>query len=216
MLQAFGDAYGAFQDPHLTWEVRTARIDKLKETIESIFGDRLYSPIAMKQGHVAGVPRDHLLVWAHNADARASIANISTAVPGVLHEHALGTDDLEQMFGMLVMRCGYKPVYRIAMGAFRTISEYVEMKQDPETLISFPVSSKKNYSHYQLQARRDMAWRDGQAVGDTPSAEGCRAEMFKVKEAAAMRKTRNRALNGTNAARTVNKNAGQGADHRAR
>ena len=160
-------------------------------------------------------------MWGHNADARTSIANLNNAVPTVLHEHALGTDDLEQMFGMLVMRCGYKPVFRIAMGAFRTISEYVEMKQDSSIGISIPVSSKKNYSHYQLHAWRDVTWRDGKAVGETPSAEECRKMILQAKEEVAKRKTRNRAMQqacgtGTNSARVTNKHAGLGADHRAR
>jgi len=61
-----------------------------------------------------GFTRDLLLVLCMNRDARHHIKSLNPHIERILVEHSLDTDGLETVFGMIVMRLGYKSVSAVA------------------------------------------------------------------------------------------------------
>jgi hypothetical protein len=162
MLQLFGDAHIAFTQPGLTSKMRTRMIRRLSLAIKDVFGSGLFDAKALKQRRLAGWPTELLFAHLYNADAREHILGLDPSVEKYLVETTLGTDMLETAFGMLVMKCGWKPTYDIAVRVMHNIEYIQQLKRDPSHHLTLSHTQHSKYSHAKRCAiLGDGAWQKG-------------------------------------------------------
>jgi hypothetical protein len=60
-----------------------------------------------------------------------------------------------------VERCGgFKPSAEIACAAFHNLERLLQVRQDPNSPISIPMSTKSSNSHHKRRQERDTRWLD--------------------------------------------------------
>jgi len=160
-LEILGESHQAWNLSGSTAAKRDASINRLNRLVRELFGKHLYDVRAASASQFRGFTRDLLLVLCMNRDARHHIKSLNPHVERILVEHSLDTDGLETVFGMIVMRLGYKSTYVRIMAAMRTNERVAQMKRDGDSLVTVCSSSKRRYTHHLATAKRHAEWNDG-------------------------------------------------------
>ncbi|KAK3265254.1 hypothetical protein CYMTET_26053 [Cymbomonas tetramitiformis] len=158
-LQVFGNAHLAWDAPGLSQSVRSTLLTELRQLLKVLLAGRMHSVKGLMSGdRVGGFPRDLLLVLQGNIDARTHLLSRYPFLRETLNERSFSTDDLETEFGMLVLRCGFKPRWSVASGALHAIDELTTMKRDPDVGFSIPSASGRHYSHHVGTGKKSTQW----------------------------------------------------------
>jgi len=172
-LQVIGEEHMAWDMPGLTQADRRIRMDKLKTMLKRIWGSRAHNVNDIHKTKVAGMPRTLLFALMSNIDAHTHYGREHPELAEWLVQHALDTDDLETSFGMLVMRCRWKPTWEVAVRAQISIDHLYRMRRMPDATRGFalPGGGARKCTYMLRKEDKHYEWSSGIASGNTEVAQ---------------------------------------------
>ena len=105
--------------------------------------------------------RDLVFSMVGNMENRRAMMQKSPDTGRTLNDRMWSTDDCENEFAIIVLRCSFKPRWVIVAGLLKSIDELQAMKRDPELGLVFFQSSRKRYTHHTHCLRLDRTWFSG-------------------------------------------------------
>jgi len=163
-LKAFADKYKAWDTPHLSHEERNRSEGVLHRLIAAAMHDDIHNVDvnhAAPAKYLLGFPRRLLMVLMENIAARQHVLDLYHDGALWLVERALSTDDIETLFSLIVLRCGYKPEMNVLVGALANIDRLAAYRRDPLLGFILTVSTKSNATQYTAMLTRMNEWNDG-------------------------------------------------------
>jgi hypothetical protein len=115
----------------------------------------------MSNAAVGGLMRDLIFSMVGNVENRSALLEKCPVLRLTLNDRAFSTDDCENEFSIITLRCGFKPSWEIVAGLLKNIDELQAMKRNPEIGLVFFQSHRKRYSHFTHCAKLDQTWFSG-------------------------------------------------------
>ena len=153
---------------------------KLRKMLNQIFGRRLKDVRGIRQNKIGGMPRTLLFALMSNIDAHGQYCREHPDFARWLVQHSLDTDDLETSFGMLVMRCRWKPTYEVAVRSQIAVDHLQRMRMLDAVTRGFALpggGARKCSIQIRKLAIRKM-WSDGRICGRDRQAVQLRGQIF--------------------------------------
>jgi len=128
---------------------------------------------ASRSTKVFGFTTEVMFVVMANIESRQQLTSCCPAASLMLAEVALGTDDLEGEFGMLVRGCGAKPSIEAAFG-FQEKCDYLFYtlrNQHACTSMALPSPSPPSATTPTTTPFKDRGWNDGKFLADKMAYE---------------------------------------------
>jgi len=127
---------------------------------------------------VFGFPRDLLLAFLSNIDAREHLLRLHPTIGSSLNEYALDTDDCEFSFSALVVRMGWKCPGAQALQALRSIYRLALLRRDPNSGIHIQSSQHCKYGRQTRMIEKARMWNNGMCYGSSGAARAARLLHF--------------------------------------
>ena len=145
----------------LTHHIRTYRLQNLhavfRMALDPQFDDvQKMATFASRSTKVFGFTTEVMFVVMANIESRQQLTSCCPAASLMLAEVALGTDDLETEFGMLVRGCGAKPSFEAAFG-FQEKCDYLfyTRRNQHKHGLAIPKSTKCHCSYHDAMQLKD-------------------------------------------------------------
>ena len=163
-LKVMAEKYQAWETSGLDHQERNKRENLLRRMIAATMHTDLHD-VSVKHAagstYLLGFPRALLMVLMESIDARRHLLDLYHDGALLLVERALSTDDIETLFSLIVLRCGYKPMLEDLLGALANIDRLDEFRRNPLLGFILTVSTKSNATQYTAALRRLSEWNDG-------------------------------------------------------
>ena len=136
--------------------------------VHCLVGEEMLIPDYQSRSHTVGVCTKTLMAWVYNSDGRAAlIADMveRCADVGSLCERFMTSNDLENFFGCIVRRLGWKaPAWR-QMAAAKSLDRAASLRaRAPQFRFACVTSARKRWDVKSETARRREMWNNGQAL----------------------------------------------------
>jgi hypothetical protein len=171
-LRVLGHAHQAWNEKHLSFHARNARLHSLLALLRACLHVELDSAsasafVAGRSTRLLGFTRELLLVMCANIEARMQLLAAHPGACRTLVCRSLSTDDTEGEFALLVGGIGFKPSPQAAEAYLRRAVDFLyhlRRQGGPDYGLAVPKSTKSAYSYHEAAAEGDATWNDGQLL----------------------------------------------------
>lgn len=164
VLTIMGQYHQAWEMPGLSLAQRVARMQVprvlVRHMLQHCLGN-LYccEHMAGRNIKVLEVHAQWLLCLIGNVEVHTFVLASSPAL-GCFLQRSVSTDDIEALFGVLVMLCGFKPELQMVVGCLGSMAVLAWIRRNAHSLqILAPASSESPYSHHGAVGEAQKAWQ---------------------------------------------------------